>query len=212
MGQRQRQRAAIYCRISTAEQNCGRQLQDLEEFAARSGYEVVGNFLEIASGAKDNRPERAKILALVQARKIDTVLVTELTRWGRSTIDLINTLRILQDRGVSLIAQSGLEFNLTTPQGKLIATLMAGLAEFERDLIRERVRSGIAAAKSRGVRFGRRPGETTPGVQAKVSQVLKLNLEGYSYREIAKRLKLSKNTVMKIVRESRINSQASKVG
>jgi DNA invertase Pin-like site-specific DNA recombinase len=202
-------RAAIYCRISTHDQSCGRQLRDLEEFAARSGYEVIGIFREIASGVRDDRPERAKILALVQARKIDAVLVTELTRWGRSTIDLINTLRVLQDRGVSLVAQSGLEFNLSTPQGKLIATLMAGLAEFERDLIRERVRSGIAAAKARGVRFGRRPGETTPGVQAKVSQVLKLNLEGYSYREIAKRLKLSKNTVMRIVRESRINSQAS---
>jgi DNA invertase Pin-like site-specific DNA recombinase len=143
---------------------------------------------------------------LVQARKIDAVLVTELTRWGRSTIDLINTLRVLEDRGVSLVAQSGLEFNLSTPQGKLIATLMAGLAEFERDLIRERVRSGIAAAKARGIRFGRLPGQTTKGVLAKTKQVLKMSGEGESYRTIAKRLKMSKNTVMKIVRQSKESS------
>jgi DNA invertase Pin-like site-specific DNA recombinase len=195
-------RAAIYCRISTNDQNCGRQLRDLEEFAARSGYEIVGTFLETASGANDDRPERAKVLSLVQARRVDAVLVTELTRWGRSTIDLMNTLRTLQDRGVSLVAQSGLEFNLSTPQGKLIATLMAGLAEFERDLIRERVRSGIAAAKSRGVRFGRVPGQTTKSVLAKTNQVLKMSGEGESYRVIAKRLKMSKNTVMRIVREN----------
>jgi DNA invertase Pin-like site-specific DNA recombinase len=189
--------------VSTTDQDCNRQIQDLEEFAVRSGYKVVEILKETASGANDDRPERAKILVLAQARKIDAVLVTELTRWGRSTIDLISTLQLLQSKNVSLIAQTGLEFDLTTPQGKLIATLMAGLAEFERDLIRERVKSGIAAAKARGVRFGRRPGETTPGVQAKVKQILKMTGEGESYRTIAKRLKLSKNTVMRIVQESR---------
>lgn len=196
-------RAAIYCRVSTIDQSCERQAIDLEEFAAQSGYQVIGIFRETASGANDNRPERAKILALAQGRKIDAVLVTELTRWGRSTVDLIDTLKTLQVKNVSLIAQTGLEFDISTPQGKLIATLMAGLAEFERDLIRERVRSGMAAARTRGIKFGRRPGQTTASVQSKTNQVLRLTQEGHSYRAIAKRLKLSKNTVMRIVRESR---------
>jgi putative DNA-invertase from lambdoid prophage Rac len=98
-------------------------------------------------------------MALAQAQQIDAVLVTELTRWGRSTLDLVHTLHDLQSWNVSLIAQTGLQFDLRTPQGKLIASLMAALAEFERDLLRERVRSGMAAAKARGRVFGRRPGQ-----------------------------------------------------
>ena len=110
----------------------------------------MGAWKETASGAKDDRKERKGVLALAQARKIDAILVTELTRWGRSLLDLVHTLQELQAWGVSLIAQTGLQFDMATPQGKLIAALMAALAEFERDLLRERVRSGIAAAKSRG--------------------------------------------------------------
>jgi DNA invertase Pin-like site-specific DNA recombinase len=200
-------RAAIYCRVSTVDQDCERQARDLREFAAQSGYEIVEVFQETASGANNNRPERAKVLALAQGRRIDAILVTELSRWGRSTVDLIDTLRTLQAKNISLIAQTGLEFDLSTPQGKLIATLMAGLAEFERDLIRERVKSGMAAARARGIRFGRRPGQTTASVQSKTKQVLRLTQEGHSYRAIAKRLKLSKNTVMRIVQESRHDRQ-----
>jgi len=113
---------------------------------------------ETASGAKDDRAERKEVLALAEARKVDVILVTELTRWGRSMLDLFHTLQDLQAWGVSLVAQTGLQFDLRSAQGKLIASLMAALAEFERDLLRERVRSGIAAAQKRGVVFGRRPG------------------------------------------------------
>ncbi len=201
-------RAAIYCRVSTVDQDCERQARDLREFAAQSDYEIVEVFQETASGANNNRPERAKVLALAQGRKIDAVLVTELSRWGRSTVDLIDTLKLLQAKNISLIAQTGLEFDLATPQGKLIAVLMAGLAEFERDLIRERVKSGMAAARARGIRFGRRPGQTTVSVQSKTKQVLRLTQEGHSYRAIAKRLKLSKNTVMRIVQESRLRKES----
>ena len=100
-----------------------------------------------------------EVLALAQAREIDVILVTELTRWGRSMLDLFHTLQDLQAFGVSLVAQTGLQFDLRSAQGKLIASLMAALAEFERDLLRERVRAGIAAAQKRGVVFGRRPGQ-----------------------------------------------------
>lgn len=141
-------------------------------------------------------------MALAQARKIDAIIVSELSRWGRSTPDILSTLEELRTRKVSLLAQSGLEFNLTSPQGKLIATLLAGLAEFERDLIRERVRSGMATAKSRGQRFGRQPGYIPAQVQEKKSKVLELIQQGLSYRKVAEELGLSKNTVMRIVRDS----------
>ena len=139
--------AAIYCRVSTSDQDCERQETELVAFAAKAGYAVVGVWKETASGSKNDRQQRQQVLSLAQARKIDLVLVTELTRWGRSTLDLFHTLNDLQSWGVCLIAQTGLQFDLTTPQGKLIATLMAGLAEFERDLLRERVRSGVRAGE-----------------------------------------------------------------
>ena len=78
------QSAALYCRVSTADQTCARQERDLKAFAKKAGYKIVGVWKETGSGAKDDRAERKKILALAQAREIDVVLVTELTRWGRS--------------------------------------------------------------------------------------------------------------------------------
>ena len=157
---------------------------------------------ETASGAKDDRAERKKVLALAHARKVDVILVTELTRWGRSMRDLFRTLQDLQAWEVSLVAQTGLQFDLRTAQGKLIASLMAALAEFERDLLRERVRSGIAAARERGVVFGRQPGQRVKADRF-APKVLRLVGEGQSYREISHRLGLSKNTVLDIVKRDR---------
>jgi putative DNA-invertase from lambdoid prophage Rac len=127
-------------------------------FAKRGGFEIVGVYKEKASGAKTDRIERKKVMALAQAREIDAILVTELSRWGRSTIGLVQTLQSLQAWRVSVLAVSGLQFDLSTPYGKMIASVMAVLAEFERDLIRERIKSRIAAAKVRGKRLGRQPG------------------------------------------------------
>jgi putative DNA-invertase from lambdoid prophage Rac len=196
------QRAAIYCRVSTADQSCARQERDLIAFAARAGYEVVGIYKETGSGVRLDRIERRKVLALAQAREIDAVLVTELTRWGRSTLDLVETLKLLQAWRVSLTAQTGWTFDLGTPQGKMIASIMASIAEFERDLTSERVKSGIAAAKARGRILGRRPGQR-PKSDRLAGKVLALVAEGRSYRLIGRQLGLSKNTVNDIVRRSR---------
>ena len=106
------QSAASYCRVSTADQSCARQERDLKAFARKAGYKVVGVWKEIASGARDDRAERKKILVQAQARKIDVILVTELTRWGRSMLDLLHTLQDLQAWNVSLIAQTGLQLDL----------------------------------------------------------------------------------------------------
>jgi DNA invertase Pin-like site-specific DNA recombinase len=129
------QRAVIYCRVSTADQSCERQERDLTGFAARASFDVLGVFKETGSGAKLDRLERRKVLALAQARQVDAVLVTELSRWGRSTLDLLNTLRQLESWKVSLVAMSGLALDLSTPHGRMMATFLSGIAEFERDLI-----------------------------------------------------------------------------
>jgi putative DNA-invertase from lambdoid prophage Rac len=196
------QTAAIYCRVSTSDQSCSRQEWELLEYARKAGFEVAGVWKEVASGAKDQRPERKKIMALAQKRQIDLILVTELTRWGRSTIDLVQNIHDLQRWNVSLLAQTGLQFDVSTPQGKLIASLMATLAEFERDLLRERIRSGITAAKARGKVFGRKMGER-PKSDRLAPKVLNLLEGGRSYRDIARELKLSKNTVMSIAHRHR---------
>jgi putative DNA-invertase from lambdoid prophage Rac len=192
-------RAAIYCRVSTADQSCDRQERDLIEFAQKAGYEVVGIWKETASGAKNDRIQRKKVMALAQRREINAILVTELTRWGRSTSDLQDTLVQLQSWNVSIIAQTGLEFDLNTPQGRLIANLMCSLAEFERDLIRERIRSGLASAKARGKKIGRQVGQRAKADKI-APKVLGLLSQNYSYRRIAKELDLSKTTVADIAK------------
>lgn len=204
-GTERRRRVAIYCRVSTSDQDCDRQERDLIDYAKRAGFEVVEVFRETLSGirkAKGKQPiERKKVMELAQAREIDAVLVTELTRWGRSTQDLMDTLGQLASWDVSLIAQTGLQFDLATPQGKLIANLMASLAEFEHDLLRERVQSGIAAAKARGQQFGRRPGYRPSDKLA--PRVLELSKSGHSQRKIAAELGLSKTTVNEILKRNK---------
>ena len=199
------QRVALYCRVSTADQSCVRQERDLAAFAVRAGYEVVGIFKETGSGVKLDRGERRKVMALAQARLIDAVLVTELSRWGRSTTDLLATLKELEAWRVSVIALNGMAFDLTTPHGRMIATVLAGIAEFERELTQERIRSGIAAAKARGKRLGRQPGQR-PKSDRLAPKVLALIEQGRSYRLIGRELGLSKNTVAGILQRNRTAS------
>ena len=196
------QRAAIYCRVSTADQSCERQERDLTAFAARAGYAVIGIFKETASGVRLDRTERRKVLALVQRRDIDAVLVTELSRWGRSTTDLLATLKELEARRVSLVALNGMAFDLSTPHGRMMATVLAGIAEFERALTQERIRSGIAAARARGKQLGRQPGQR-PKSDRLAPRVLALVAQGRSYRLVGREVGLSKNTVADIVKRAR---------
>ena len=196
------QRAALYARVSTSDQSCERQLADLTAFAARGGYEVVATFTETASGTLASRAARNRILDLGQARDIDAVLVTELSRWGRSTQDLLDTLYRLAGWKVSVVAMSGMTFELDTPHGRMMATLLAGIAQFERDLLSERVKSGLAAARARGKKLGRQQGQR-PKSDKLADNVTKAVAAGRSYRRIARDLAISKNTVLEIMKRHR---------
>lgn len=196
------QRAVIYARVSTSDQSCERQVAELTAFAERGGYDVVSTFKETASGIKANRAERSKIIALAQARKIDVVLVSELSRWGRSTQDLLDTLNRMAGWKVSIVAMSGMTFELGTPHGRMMATMLAGIAQFERDLLSERVKSGLAAARARGKILGRQLGQR-PKSDKLAPKVVELVADGRSYRWIARDLGISKNTVGEIVKRHR---------
>ncbi|WP_396135628.1 recombinase family protein [Chamaesiphon sp. OTE_20_metabat_361] len=185
-------RVAIYARVSTKDQNCDRQIADLQNYAQLANYEVVATHTEKASGTKNDRFDRKKVIHLARARRIDAVLVTELSRWGRSTIDLMHTLNELGTYNVSLIAQTGMTFDLSTPHGKLIAQILSSMAEFERDLICERVRSGLANARAKGKKFGRRRGGK---IQDSCDRINELRAQKMSVRNIAATVGLSKSAI-----------------
>jgi putative DNA-invertase from lambdoid prophage Rac len=199
------QRAAIYARVSTSDQSCERQVTELTAFAERGGYDVVGVFKEKASGASDNRVARNRVLDLAQARQIDAILVSELSRWGRSTQDLLDTLNRFAGWKVSVVAMSGMTFEVETPHGRMMATMLAGIAQFERELLSERVKSGLAAARARGKKLGRQPGQR-PKSDKLAPKVIQAVEDGRSYRWIARDLGISKNTVLDIMKRQRQSS------
>ena len=200
-GKNGRLRVGIYCRVSTHDQNCDRQESDLKSYADRCDYDVVQIYRETDSGSKLDRVQRKRVISLARSREIDIILVSELTRWGRSTTDLIDSLNQLQSFGVSLIAQNGFQFDLSTPHGKMIASIMATLAEFERDLLKERIRSGIANARRRGKIFGRpRGGKITNSCD----RINELRAQKMSVRAIATEVGLSKSAIAKCPRHEKL--------
>ena len=136
---------AIYTRVSTQDQQTlPLQLKELRRYAKQRGWRVVMQIQEIGSGVKE-RPKRDALLQVARRREVDTVLVWRLDRWGRSVEDLVRTLRELQEVGVGFVSFKE-ALDLTTPTGRAMAALLAVFAEFEREILRERVKAGIAHA------------------------------------------------------------------
>jgi DNA invertase Pin-like site-specific DNA recombinase len=151
-----------------------------------------GEFIDIASGSKDDRPQLNRVLALAKQRKIDTLLVWKTDRLGRSLRHLVNTIGELDAVGVSFVSlKDNLDFS--TPAGRLMFNVIGAMAQFERDLIRERVRSGMQNAKRKGVKLGRRR------VSVDVVTVQRMRGEGMSFEAISRRMELSVGTVFRAV-------------
>ncbi len=168
------------------------QVSELREYAGRRGLQVVGEFVDIASGATDSRPELNKVLALAKQRKIDTLLVWKTDRLGRSLRHLVNTIGELDAVGVAFVSlKDNLDFS--TPAGRLMFGVIGAMAQFERDLIRERVRSGMANAKRKGIRLGRKR------VAVDVATIQRMRAEGLSFEAISARTGLSVGTVFRAV-------------
>lgn len=189
------QRVALYTRVSTSDQSCERQIAELTAYVNRAGLEIVATVKETASGTKNDRTERKKVMELARKGLINMILVTELSRWGRSTPDLRTTIEELASRQVAVRALNGPDLDISTAQGKLMLNLLSAISEFERDLLQERIKSGIAYARSKGTKSGRTIGRPTFN---KSERVLRLLDQGQSVRAIAAELGISKTTVMKI--------------
>lgn len=175
-------RAAIYARVSTREQNPEMQLAELRAYCARRAWSVAGEYVDQASGADTERPQLLALLERARRHTFDAVLVYRYDRFARNLRSLVNALSEFHDLGVQFVSvHEGVD--TSTANGRLIFGIFASLAEFERELIRDRVRSGIAAARDRGVVLGRPPGE--PFDQARVDA---LRAARRSWRQIADEL------------------------
>lgn len=187
-------RVALYTRVSTAEQSTGRQLRELQAYAKSRDWTIVKEAEEVASGAAKKRPLREELLQMARTRSIDAILVQALDRWGRSVQDLVLTMAEFESLGVAFVVPGHID--MTTPTGRMLAHFLSAVAEFERELIRDRVRSGLVHARAKGKRLGR------PRAKAhQVEQGLSLIEQGETYQEAAKRAQVSVSTLLRARRK-----------
>jgi DNA invertase Pin-like site-specific DNA recombinase len=182
-------RAAIYARVSTHNgQNPEMQLDELRAYCKRRGWDVAGEFVDKGiSGAKEHRPALDRMLSLCRKRSMDAVVVYRYDRFARSLRQLVNALEEFRALDVDFVSlHEGVD--TSTPNGRLVFGIFASIAEFERELIRDRVRSGLAAARSKGKRLGR------PRVAVDIAKIKCLRAEGASWPTIAEKLGIGVGT------------------
>lgn len=186
-------RVGLYARVSTQDQQTlPMQNRAMREYAARRGWTVAMQVKEVGSGALQ-RQQREKLLEAARRREIDVVVVWRLDRWGRSVTDLLATLQELGHLGVGFVSLTE-ALDLTTPAGRAMAALLAVFAEFEREILSERVRAGLAHARQNGRRLGR---PITAALHA--NQVHRLHRSGVSKSEISRRLSIGRTSVRRIL-------------
>jgi putative DNA-invertase from lambdoid prophage Rac len=151
-------KAAIYARVSTQDQNCEMQVRELREYAARRGWDVHAEYVDTGwSGAKASRPQLDRLTRDAALRRFDAVLVWKLDRFGRSVRHCLDGIEALRAHGVRFLAVSqSIDTDESNPTARLLLHILASVAEFERELIRERVRAGIRSAKHKGKTLGRK--------------------------------------------------------
>jgi DNA invertase Pin-like site-specific DNA recombinase len=186
-------KVGLYARVSTHDQQTlPMQLSAMRAYAKRRGWKVALEGKEVGSGAK-TRPKREEILKAARRRELDAIVVWRLDRWGRSLLDLIGTLRELHAVGVGFVSLTE-ALDMTTPGGRALAGMLAVFAEFERDILRDRVKAGIAQARKEGRAHGR-----PPTLQKHTAEIRALFAGGISKRQIAARLSISRASVRRIL-------------
>jgi DNA invertase Pin-like site-specific DNA recombinase len=184
-------RCAIYARVSTHEQEPRTQLRELSAYVKQRRFTVTHTLVEKESGADPTRPKLKELMELAGKRKVDVVLVWKFDRFARSTQQLLAALDEFRQLGIDFISYTE-NVDTSTPSGKALFGMVSVIAEFERDLIRERIRAGVARARADGTRLGR------PAVSTElVARIRTLHRQGESRRAIAKATGASRSTVGK---------------
>jgi len=182
-------KVGIYARVSTHDQQTlGLQVKAMRQYARQRKWNIALTIEDVGSGASE-RPERDALMRAARRREIDLILVWRLDRWGRSLADLVVTLKELGELGVGFVSLSE-ALDLTTPSGRAMAGMLAVFAEFEREILRERVRAGIAQARLEGRAHGR-----PKSAALKEKEVKKLYAKGVSKSEIARQLQIARTSV-----------------
>ncbi len=187
---------AIYARVSTTDQNCELQLRELREYCQRRGWPITEEYVDTGwSGAKSSRPALDRMMRDAAQHRFDCVAVWKLDRFGRSVLNLVEGLQTLHSHGIRFLATSqSIDTDQANPTSKLLLWILAAVAEFEREMIRERVKAGMAAAKARGVRVGR------PKSVLDRDRIWALHSRGKSVRQIAVAHKTTRSVVHRLLK------------
>ena len=190
-------RVGLYARVSTLDQQTlPMQMRAMREHATKRGWSIALQVREVGSGAAE-RELRQQLIDAARRRDIDVVLVWRLDRWGRSLADLVATLQELADLGVAFVSLTE-ALDLTTSTGRAMAGMLSVFSAFEHDILRERVRAGLAHARQNGKRLGR------PATAAsKTPLVQKLFRQGISKSEISRRLDIGRTSVRRILAQKK---------
>ena len=168
-------RVCIYARVSTKEQDCTRQLVELRQVAENHGWNIVDEYVDTGiSGAKKNRPELDRMLKDAISRKFEMVMTLELSRLGRSVKNMCEIVDLLKSKNIHLFIKNQ-NVDTSTTVGEFFFNIMNSVAQYEKDLIRERVVSGLENAKRKGVVLGRRT-NLTPQVETKIREMKSKNI------------------------------------
>ncbi len=193
------QRAALYCRVSTADQTVAPQLDQLREYAHARRLEIVEEYLdEGISGRKDRRPALDRLIADAHRHRFEVVAVVKLDRLGRSLHHLLSVLGELEALGMDFVSTDD-SIDTRTPAGRLFMQMRGAFAEYERALIVERTKAGIEAARRRGKRLGRPPVTDV----RKRERICRLRRSGHTIPEVAERVGISRATVERVLAANR---------
>lgn len=189
-------RIRIYARVSTDKQTHDSQLQELRRYCERRGWHRVEEIVDTTSGAKSSRRGLDRLMAEVRRGKVDVILCFKLDRLGRSLAHLAQLIGEFQTHGVALVCPGqGIDTTNQNPAAQLQLNILCAVAEFEREVIRERVNAGLSAARLRGVKLGR------PSTLKQHEKAVAVLLDqGHGVCEIARRLSLPLSSAHKVVK------------
>lgn len=185
-------RIALYARVSTTDQDADLQLVELRRYAAARGWVIAAEFVDRGvSGAASSRPALDQLWAASRRREVDGIVVWRFDRFSRSVSDLVRSLDEFRALGVAFVSIHE-QIDTSSPTGRIVFAVVAAMAEFEREILRERVRAGLSRARERGVRLGR-------PLKLDALEVLRLRRDGMSVRAIARNIGAPASTVADVL-------------